>query len=189
LDPRAEYITKQVNNNWVVYDIGSLEPVPCQRTARLPFLSYTEILFMKTEVAFHLDGYTLEVQELLKSAMLASFNDHQIEITSDMEDFIDNRVQQAGSPLINTLEKIMEQAYLAYYGFSHVQAWSNYRRLNYPVLSSTATIDNESNPSNSIPERFMYPSTEYLYNAENVNEAINNQEGALLDSRMWIFKE
>ena len=86
------------------------------------------------------------------------------------------------------LERIIEQAYAAYYGFNHQQAWSNYRRTGYPAITSTANSPNENNPSNSVPVRFLYPTSEFEYNAVNVETAISNQGGALLDNPLWIFE-
>ncbi len=71
-----------------------------------------------------------------------------------------------------TLEKIMEQKYLAMY--STVVPYDDYRRTGYPALTPVAG-------AGSIPERFPYPQTEISYNT-NCPVIPNTSQ------KLWIFQ-
>lgn len=71
-----------------------------------------------------------------------------------------------------TLEKIMEQKYLAMY--STVVPYDDYRRTGYPALTPVAG-------AGEIPERFPYPQTEISYNT-NCPIIPNTSQ------KLWIFQ-
>ena len=185
--PRLPYYTVTNGSEWVHFVLNEFEPRHCRESASIPLLSYTEILFMKTEILHHMDSDVIEMGQLLKSAVISSMQDHEVEINNDAEVFADSFSDLSFLSVTQRHQRIIEQAYIAYYGFNHLQSWSNFRRTNYPALESTASGPNPLNPTNRIPVRFIYPETEYLYNSMNVNEAVNRQNGALLDADMWIF--
>ena len=64
-------------------------------------------------------------------------------------------------------QKIGEQAYIALYnrGF---EAWTSYRRLDYPVLIAPADAE-----ETEVPKRYTYPAREETLNATNVEAASN----------------
>jgi hypothetical protein len=71
-----------------------------------------------------------------------------------------------------TVEKIMEQKYLAMY--STVVPYDDYRRTGFPVLTTVAG-------AGPIPVRFPYPQTEVSYNTNTPSIIDSNQ-------KLWIFQ-
>ncbi len=70
-------------------------------------------------------------------------------------------------------QKIGEQAWIAYFnrGF---EAWTSYRRLDFPVLASpTITFNNLK----EVPKSYPYPTKEVLINSTNVQAAITKSGG------------
>jgi hypothetical protein len=64
------------------------------------------------------------------------------------------------------------------------EAWSNWRRTGYPVLTPVVYYANVTN--GTIPRRFTYPTSEATINATNYNEAIARYtDGDKMTSRMW----
>ena len=49
-------------------------------------------------------------------------------------------------------------------GMAPFEAWTDYRRTGYPNVPLTRA----PNPGPGVPVRYMYPQTEYNYNATNV---------------------
>jgi hypothetical protein len=88
------------------------------------------------------------------------------------------------------IAQIITQKYLAnFLQGSKYQAWFENRRTGYPVfILNTSTNLNSS--SSNFPLRWLYPSNELDYNAENVEMAIKNQYGGSDDTNqvMWILK-
>ena len=61
----------------------------------------------------------------------------------------------------NVLQTILVQKWVAECGLDGYEAWSDYRRTGYPAIySGTSTV---------LPERLLYPETEYTQNTVNVN--------------------
>jgi hypothetical protein len=88
---------------------------------------------------------------------------------------------QAGS----VLEKIGIQRWISFYP-NGPQGWSEWRRTGYPQL--VAPADN-LNPSQKIPRRFVYPTSEYGLNPGAVKAAVSLLEGGdSRDSRVWWDK-
>jgi len=82
----------------------------------------------------------------------------------------------------NFQQKIGEQAWIALYnrGF---EAWTSYRRLDYPILSAPA---NAFGGLTKVPVRYSYPAAEKQTNLTNVNEAITAIGGnTLLTPVFW----
>ncbi|MBV9961386.1 MAG: SusD/RagB family nutrient-binding outer membrane lipoprotein [Parafilimonas sp.] len=65
------------------------------------------------------------------------------------------------------------------------EAWINWRRTGYPVLTPTNYPGNIT--SGTIPRRLEYPASQKISNPDNYNAAIARlQGGDVLTSRMWI---
>lgn len=88
------------------------------------------------------------------------------------------------------IAQIITQKYLAnFLQGSRYQSWFENRRTGYPVfILNTSTNLNSS--SSNFPLRWLYPSNELDYNAENVTKAIKSQYGGSDDTNqvMWILK-
>lgn len=71
--------------------------------------------------------------------------------------------------------------------FNFIEAWNNWRRSGYPVLTPVNYDGNFSN--GQIPRRETYPSTEPANNGENYNAAASAMGGDTWTSRVWWDKE
>jgi len=154
-------------------------------TVNIPILSYCELMFMKAETLLMTGATDDEISEALKAGIQASFD--QMDPNIPGEDYISRKgnLDGLGDP-VEKMERIITEAYTSYYGFGWIQAWNNYRRLNFPVLARTGSV-NPLNPKGVLPRRFLYPESATEFNAENVEEAVNRQGGALLDQHIWAF--
>jgi hypothetical protein len=85
------------------------------------------------------------------------------------------------------LRVIIGEAYYTLYAHQEQTVWTNYRRTGYPALTPPATGTSGLNPSGVVPRRWVYPGGEKTTNSVNVNAAIANQGGELLDKNTWAF--
>lgn len=76
-------------------------------------------------------------------------------------------------------QKIAEQAWLSLFG-QGVEAWSEWRRTDYPVLTPVVSA-----ALPSIPTRYYYPTNEASLNSANYNAASSNIGGDELTSSLW----
>ena len=85
---------------------------------------------------------------------------------------------------VNWKKSIGEQAWLGLYnrGF---EAWTSYRRLDFPVLAVPTTTYNNLT---SVPVRYSYPSSEQTLNATNVTAAITAIGGNALTTKIFWDK-
>ena len=80
------------------------------------------------------------------------------------------------------LDRIALQQWIAWYG-NGVQGWSNWRRTGVPNLQPTIYAKN--NPK-EIPRRYVYGSTEYSLNPDQVKAAADRlSAGDVMSSRIW----
>ena len=71
-----------------------------------------------------------------------------------------------------------------------IQSFYEYRRTGYPDFPiNPATSLNITNKS-AIPVRWLYPSSEYNYNNENLMSALNSQYNGVddINNKMWLLK-
>lgn len=105
------------------------------------------------------------------------------------QNFLETPEIQLGSDKEENIEKILTQRYLASFLQHPYDAYYDYRRTGYPKLP----INPETNQNpihDKIPVRWMYPKSEYDYNNENVEEAVQRQFGGVDDvnKEMWILQ-
>lgn len=120
------------------------------------------------EVKFH------QGKVLTKSYIQSYLNSERIKLKGDFQ---------------NQLRQIITQKYLTYYMQYPFDAYFEYRRTGYPVLP----INPETNlnvEKDKIPVRWMYPTREFDYNKENLEEAVERQYGSVDDNNkvMWILQ-
>ncbi|WP_075318382.1 SusD/RagB family nutrient-binding outer membrane lipoprotein [Bacteroides togonis] len=103
--------------------------------------------------------------------------------------YLQQDVIQLSGNFENKLRKIITQKYLAYYMQYPMDAYYEYRRTGYPILPINP-VTNRNTDKNKIPVRWMYPTWEYDYNKESVEEAVQRQYGGVDDYNelMWILK-
>lgn len=87
------------------------------------------------------------------------------------------------------IKQIIVQKYLTYYMQYPFDAYYEYRRTGYPVLPINP-LTNRNTEKDKIPVRWMYPTKEFDYNKENVDNAVASQyEGIDNNNKiMWILK-
>jgi hypothetical protein len=86
-----------------------------------------------------------------------------------------------------TLEQIITQKWIALFPDGY-EAWAEWRRTGFPVLSPAANATNESR---QIPRRHGYSTAEATLNVDNYNAALQRQGFAKdnLDGRVWWDKQ
>lgn len=187
-DPRLEKIAvEEEPGRWLPYTYSDPFKLPFFRPmASIPVLSMVEIKFMEAETLLRTGSPFEPITAAIQDAIHISFTQLGLN-PSDHADFIASHSNINGLTDEEILQLIMEEAYVAYYGYAFGQIWCNFRRLGLPELSPEGYVT-EYDPSGSIPVRFLYPETERVYNDENTQAAIDRQNGALLDTPVWAFE-
>jgi hypothetical protein len=86
------------------------------------------------------------------------------------------------------LNQILTQKYLAFFQNSGQEAYFNYRRTGVPAFHAGPGTGN----TGVIPKRWLYPSDESFYNANNLNAALARQFTGGVDdvnNELWINKQ
>lgn len=165
-DPRRPVIFGPANEGFQLQDgFWSKQDSPVK------LINYPEVLFIIAEAQFRL-GNTAAATDALQEAVVANFEELN--------------VSGAYSPGSASLANIINEKYRALYPQN--QAWVDYRRTGFPDIEPNPVIEQGLNPSQVIPERFIYPVDEVNYNTENLQEAIDRQGGGLLDVTLWAFE-
>ncbi|PMD99385.1 SusD/RagB family nutrient-binding outer membrane lipoprotein [Siphonobacter sp. BAB-5405] len=89
-----------------------------------------------------------------------------------------------------TTAQQMEQIATQYWAVNFLnsyEAYANWRRTDFPVLTPTNYTGNAT--GGVIPRRLRYPTTEASKNATNYNEAVARQGADLLTTRVWWDKQ
>ena len=148
-----------------------------------PLISYAEVKFLEAEALLR-DGQGGAANTALQEAVEANMDYYDV----DGDAYLLTVPDISGMALEAGLSAIMDQSYKALYGQGAVEVWTNYRRTGYPNLTPDPNGVNGLNPSGVIPRRITYPQNEKVTNLDNLNAAIANQGGALLDDDLWAFK-
>ena len=115
---------------------------------------------------------------------------HNMKITDEyISDYLKHQGVTFSTSSARQIEQIIEQKYLATFLQQPYNGFYEYRRTGYPVLPINAK-SNRNTPTNKMPVRWMYPQTEYDYNGDNVQQAVQSQFGGNDDENqiMWLLK-
>jgi hypothetical protein len=84
------------------------------------------------------------------------------------------------------ITQIIQQKYIAFFLNSGWEPFFEQRRTGIPVLSTGPGTQN----SGQVPKRWIYPQSEYVSNAENVEEAVQRQFNGVDDINgvMWVLQ-
>lgn len=189
-DPRSDRIMAATpGEDWLYFQEGNEDLYWSQPDAVIPVVSFVEIKFMEAEALLSIGADPATVSQVLYDAIAASFQQMNID-PAPHATFISERADlSAFSDEADILEHLMQEAQVAYYGFAFQQIWNHYRRTGFPILIPPAgNLAWELNPSGAIPQRFLYPESERVYNTVHTQEAIDRQDGALLDTPVWVFE-
>jgi hypothetical protein len=175
-DPRRSPYGFSLNNFWTRFDTP------------LPLISYAEVEFIRAE-AYLRSGDEPKALTALSRGISANMD--KMGITSYATYLTNNASFTGLITFEEKLRRIIEQKYIAMYGHSVIESWVDYRRTGYPVLTPVANANSSffSAGVTSIPVRYLYPQSERSTNFENYQEAIDRQEGHLLDNPMWAFPQ
>lgn len=141
-------------------------------------MPYAEVEFIKSEV-YQQANDNVKAEEAYKKGVIAGIT-QWIGITAPTNAYFDNLAVKYDG----TLEKIMNQKYIALYMCDY-QQWFEYRRTGFPILPKTEHMLNDG----VMPKRFMYHDRLQITNPENYKLAVQNLEfGDSPLSRVWWEK-
>jgi hypothetical protein len=166
-DPRRPVIFGPANGGF-----GVQNSFWSRQDSPVKLINYPEVQFIIAEAQFRL-GNTSDATTALNEAIRGNF--------AELE--IPGATYTVGSASLAT---VINEKYKALYPQN--QAWVDYRRTGFPDIEKNPVIEQGLNPSQVIPERFIYPVDELNYNTENVMEARERQGGDLLDVTLWAFE-
>lgn len=196
-DPRLGIYAVQQNNEWsgLVSGFPSTETnatncaylnkeVLGDYTSPYTFMRYDEVLFILSEAAFRgmIPGGNQAARTYYDQAVLASI-DFWDEINPSPTYEITQAQKNAFMEIVafdNTLEQILNQKYIALF-WEGYEAWHEYRRTGYPVLTIGKGTDNNG----VLPTRFIYPVTTVDTNRDNYLQAIANQGPDNMRTTLW----
>jgi len=148
----------------------------------IPIISMAQIHFMMAEAVAR-GWMTGSAETHYNAAITSSMNAWGVNNISEINTFL----AQPGVKYdaANWKKSIGTQKWVALYGQGY-DAWTEWRRLDFPVLK---IAEAPLNPSEKIPLRFMYPETEITLNMVNYNAAISKLTGGDTDgAKLWWDK-
>lgn len=154
-----------------------------QNDAAVPLMSHTECAFIIAELTARNGD---DASAALETAIQASMDLVGIDAMVSA-DYVAANSDVSGMSSDAAVEKILTEAYKAYYGFNFHETWSNWRRTDYPALTVRAGGSADFMSSLVIPQRLFYGDSESTANKANVEAAKAAQNGGLLDVPTWAF--
>jgi hypothetical protein len=182
-DPRQTAYMFTDGTTWFYHDAANADLIWAKDNAAIPIISYVEVKMLEAEALARTGG---DASAALEAAIEASMI--QSGITEGYEDYVAANSNLSGLSQDEQVQKIIEEAYKAYYGYAFHETWSNYRRTGYPAITPNPDGSNGFNPSGAVPRRFIYPVSEQQTNLANLEAAQAAQNGALLDVPVWAFE-
>ncbi|HLL94736.1 MAG TPA: SusD/RagB family nutrient-binding outer membrane lipoprotein [Spirosoma sp.] len=139
-------------------------------------ISYSEVQFILAEA--RLKGWitTGTAQEYYERGITANFDYWRINMPTGF----------LQGPLVawnNTLERLMDQKWLAFYLNNTVEAWGEYKRTGLPALTPGPLATTITN--GQIPTRVFYPTLEQSVNAANYTAATVRIGGDIITAKHW----
>lgn len=141
-------------------------------------ISAASVLLARAEAADR--GWTTEnTSDLYKAGITASFE--QWGLPAPPATYFTGTNVALGAAGTN-LKQIATQQWIAYYP-DGLQAWSNWRRTGFPVLTPAPDA---VNATKQIPRRYTYSPNQYSSNGTNLQEAVSRLPGGdTQDARVW----
>jgi hypothetical protein len=134
--------------------------------------TYSEVEFLLAEAAARGIAVSGSAASHYNAAITASMQDWGV-ASADIVAYLGRPDVAYATAAPTWQEKIGEQAWISYFnrGF---EAWTSYRRLDYPVLAAPAITFNNLK---EVPKSYPYPVKEQTINATNVQAAIAKSGG------------
>lgn len=131
-----------------------------------------ESLFLQAEAAQR-GWISASAEELYQAAIRESF----VYMDADLA-ALPAYLEQASVKFDDTVERIIEQKWLALIGTSSIEAWNDYRRTGLPEIPNSL----QAPTANARPLRMMYPETERMTNNEEASKQGNDQ---ITEAKVW----
>ena len=156
-----------------------------QQNSAVSVTTYAQILFAKAEAA-HLGWITGG------DAAAEGFYLDGIKASLEQQGVGSSYTTYIAQPSVafsaaNAVEKIQTQKWIAGFLGNGYEAWAEWRRTGYPVL--TPAPDAAAISGGQIPRRQAYPTTENDLNKTNYNEVVSRQGADELYTRIWWDKQ
>ncbi|MCF6212732.1 MAG: SusD/RagB family nutrient-binding outer membrane lipoprotein [Flavobacteriaceae bacterium] len=140
------------------------------------FMSYPELKFLMAEAVTK--GYISgDANSYYIEAITASLEFNQVPAPA-IASFLTEKALNTGSTSA-ALEQIATENWIALFS-QGVEAWTEWRRTGFPVLTPAFEAD-----LTEIPSRYNYPTLESSLNAANYNAAVANQGADNLTTPVW----
>ncbi len=183
-DPRQSKYMVTDGTTWFYWENANPDLVWGANNAGVPLISYVEVKFLEAEALARTGS---DPSAALAAGITASME--QVGLAeADYADYVTANSDVSGLGMEEQVQKIIEEAYKAYYGYNFSEVWSNFRRTGYPAITPDPNGSNGFNPSGGVPKRFPYVVSEAQTNADNLEAARSAQSGALLDVPVWAFQ-
>ncbi|MEA5424969.1 SusD/RagB family nutrient-binding outer membrane lipoprotein [Arcicella lustrica] len=155
-----------------------------QQNSSVNVVTYAQILFSQAEAA-KLGWITGDVKTLYEAAVKASIQ--QWLGTAATDAVVTTYLAQDAVKYddAKAYELIATQKWIALF-YQGNEAWAEWRRTGYPVLTPAAK---PLNPSGQIPRRMAYPVTETTLNKVNYDKVVASQGPDTQDTRVWWDKK
>jgi len=169
----------------IIFEGGAIDGFWTRNDATIPVISYAELKFIEAECLLETGGMDADVA----AALGAGINANMATVgATDTIGYVTSATDMSGLDAAGKKDRIITEAYKAYFGYNFHETWSNWRRTGYPALTAKADGSNGANPSGQIPQRYLYVSSESSTNSANVEAAKAAQGGALMDATLWVFE-
>ena len=187
-DPRRSVFFKTVSGNFVgapsgaVVDYSSYSEMGTlfyQPTTAVIFLDYSTVEFILAEAAERNIGGIVNAELHYNAAIKASFDYYKVDGVANY--LLQSDVAYTTAPG-NWKQKIGMQKWVALYN-QGLEAWTEYRRLDYPQLSAPAGAY-----VGTVPVRLIYPISEQTLNRANYETAATAIGGDLLTTKLFWDK-
>jgi hypothetical protein len=182
-DPRqANYMEDLGGPVYDYYNGANANLTWAQSTSTIPMISYVEVKFIQAEALARTGSNAADVGAILADGIAASMVQAG---AIDYDAYVTANSDLSGMDMDAMVDKVLTEAYKAYYGYAFHETWANYRRTGIPSLVPSPIGSNGFDPSGVVPRRFLYPESESQTNSANVEAAKGRQGGALLDQPTW----
>jgi len=164
-DPRLPYYAEKTSTGTYVGAAPSSENIAASNIgtyiagegAPIPLVTYSEALFIKADANLRL-GNTAEAAANYNEAVIHAVK--QVTGSAPSAEYIAAHASATAATI--TQEMIATQKYIAL--FTQIEAWAEWRRTGYPVLTPNPT---NVTGTNAIPRRLPTENNELLYNKAN----------------------
>lgn len=191
----APGIMNPTQNGFTFTNVSAIGWYFLQPDAPAVFMSFSELNFLVAEAAKRglISGGDAVAEQFYNAGIKASFDrfdgttvtdfnaEEEVTYSISYEDYIDNTDVAYNSS--TALQQIGVQNWIALFG-QGVEAWTEWRRTGYPVLSPA----NDPIRITEIPSRYPYPSDEQTLNNANYTEAANAMGGDEMTTPVWWMK-